>query len=344
MYVKNRPERKFEIYKDISGRGIMDFQKLDEIWPFVRMVKIKKTVSLTGTWEDIDHVLIYLAHGHGKYIVDGVHYSLKAGDVIIMPPYAKHIIMIENEKTTIQYILHFDFFGSKERMKIPHQSAFAVGERIEVPKREEILEGKCLVATVPEKERFRFENQFLSMYGEFAKRGFASDVMLRGMATQFLVGCFRLKQKNSYQDGNNQAGCKSWKLLEQALEYIYLHYQEEDINNNQIAEAVQISPNYLSKLFQKYLGMSLHKYLVSYRIEMAQRLIMKENCNITEAALASGFTSIHAFSKAFKQKKGISPSEYISVVTKVEDGKEECIKGDEDSEDYSKNRQIYYNQ
>ncbi|MGI6070913.1 MAG: AraC family transcriptional regulator [Blautia sp.] len=323
----------------------MDFHKLDEISPFVRMVKIKKTVSLTGTWEDIDHVLIYLAHGYGKYIVDGVHYSLKAGDVIIMPPYAKHIIMIENEKPTIQYILHFDFFSDVQRMQIPHQSAFAVGERIEVPAKEELLEGKCFVATVPEKERFRFENQFLSMYGEFAKRGFASDVMLRGMAIQFLVECFRLKQKHSYHEGEGQAGCKSWKLMEQALEYIYLHYQEEDINNTQIAEAVQISPNYLSKLFQKYLGMSLHKYLVSYRIEMAQRLIMKENYNITEAALASGFTSIHAFSKSFKQKKGISPSEYISVVTKVEDGKEEeRTKEDRDDEDYSRNRQIYYNQ
>lgn len=323
----------------------MDFHKLIDISPFVRMVKIKKTVSLTGTWEDIDHVLIYLAHGHGKYIVDGIHYSLKAGDVIIMPPYAKHIIMIENEKPTIQYILHFDFFSEAKRMLIPHQSALAVGKRVEIPKREEILEGKCFVATVPEKERFRFENQFLSMYGEFAKRGFASDVMLRGMAMQFLVGCFRLRQRKSYQDGTNQAGCKSWKIMEQALEYIYLHYQEEEMNNTHIAEAVQISPNYLSKLFQKYLGMSLHEYLVSYRIEKAQRLIIKENHNITEAALASGFTSIHAFSKSFKQKRGISPSEYISMVTKVEDGKEEApALQDEDKEDYSRNRQIYYNQ
>ena len=88
------------------------------------MVKIKKSVSLTGTWEDIDHVMIYLNQGEVKCIVEGVTYILREGDLLIMPPHARHIVMIENEKPTTQYIFHFDFFYDEERARIPHQSAF----------------------------------------------------------------------------------------------------------------------------------------------------------------------------------------------------------------------------
>ena len=184
------------------------------------------------------------------------------------------------------------------------------------------------------------------MYGEFAKKEFASDVMLRGMAMQFLTYCFRLRKRNSYSGEKTPVRHnKSWNTMERALEYIYLHYRDVELDNMQIAEAIEVSPNYLSKLFKKYLGMSLHKYLVSYRMEVAQRLIVRKNYNITEAALESGFASIYAFSKAFKQKRGISPSEYAAMQIKGENGKKaEDTKETQDGEDYNEKKQIYYNQ
>ncbi|MDC7291642.1 AraC family transcriptional regulator [Blautia schinkii] len=325
----------------------MDLSRYEDIAPFVRMVKIKKSVSLSKTWEDIDHVLIYIAHGHGDYFIKGQRYSMKTGDLIIMPPYFSHFLMTRDEKMLTQYVVHFDLFMDKERELIPHQTAYGKKNEIYLPEKENLMHGEIFYTTVPQKERYVIENLFLNMYREFTKKTCGSEVMLRGMMMQLLITSLRMRRKgHSLKASQNTVGHKSWKLIEQALEYIYLHFNEDNLDNAKISEAVKVSPNYLSKIFREYLGISLHKYLISYRIERAQYYIMNNNCNITEAASMSGFSSIHAFSKSFKQLKGISPSAYMETLLKVDEpgGEDEYSTEGNDYEDYNTETHIYFNQ
>lgn len=60
--------------------------------------------------------------------------------------------------------------------------------------------------------------------------------------------------------------------------------------------------------------MPLHRYVVRLRVEKAQQLLLTGRCNITEAAAATGFSSIHVFSKTFKAVLGLSPSAYLEGV------------------------------
>ncbi|OYP21798.1 hypothetical protein CG709_07675 [Lachnotalea glycerini] len=82
--------------------------------------------------------------------------------------------------------------------------------------------------------------------------------------------------------------------------------------NNTIASDIGVSPNYLTKVFQEYLGMSLHKYILNIKIEKAQQILLAGNANVTETAEKCGFSSIHVFSKTFRNIVGISPSEFLN--------------------------------
>ena len=315
----------------------MNLQDFEDIQPYVRMIKIKKNVYLDGAWDDIDHVLIYVAQGMVEYILDGKRYYMQAGDFILIPPYMNHLGIKKNADPLVQYIVHFDFYSDPERMKVPHQSASDLEVKYLIPEREEILKGRSFFASVCPKERFRFENLFLAMYRDFFQAEEGCMLMLRGEMLQLLILIIRcLAAQGEKQQESAQKKSKSWKLVENALEYIYLHYDEE-LDNEKISEAVDASPNYLSKLFQNYIGVSLHNYVLNFRLDRAQKLLASEKYNITEVAMKCGFSSVHAFSKVFKKKRGCNPGAYVEMM------KSSGLM-DVDKLDYDPKQRIYFNQ
>ena len=315
----------------------MNTREIENIQPFVRMVKIKKAVHLEGAWEDLDQLMIYVAKGSLDYIMEGTRYHLEEGDFIIIPPYMYHIAAKSNTDPLVQYIVHFDFYDDPERVQIPHQSAIKLEKKYLIPERERILKDKPFQGKIQVKERFNFEKIFMTMYREYSQRENGYPLLIKGLMLQMLTMLARCQ--SIQKSGELAQPCrksKSWKLVEGALEYIYLHYDSE-LDNERISEAVNASPNYLSKLFQNYIGMSLHSYVLNYRLEKAQQLILSGKCNITEAALCCGFTSVHTFSKAFKQKRGVNPSAYVELMENSE-----LVTLEE--QDYDLQKRIYFNQ
>jgi AraC-like DNA-binding protein len=110
------------------------------------------------------------------------------------------------------------------------------------------------------------------------------------------------------------------------------------MDNVSISEAIDVSPNYLTKIFQNFLGYSLHQYVIRFRIEKAEHLLKKYQVNITEAAINSGFSSIHVFSKIFKIHTGMTPSEYVNNLTYTDKSKEKDSREKQNEEAY-----IFYN-
>lgn len=90
----------------------MDLNDFENIQPFVRMVKIKKSLKLEGGWEDLDHVMIYIAHGSAVYNIADSSYLLETGQLILIPPYLYHDLARQGDENLVQYILHFDLFTS----------------------------------------------------------------------------------------------------------------------------------------------------------------------------------------------------------------------------------------
>lgn len=96
-----------------------------------------------------------------------------------------------------------------------------------------------------------------------------------------------------------------------SLDYIYAHLQEP-LSVTQIADAIQLHPNYLSTLFKKEMGISISAYIQRERIKMAENLLKYSEFSATDISNYLCFSSHSHFIKVFRQHTGHTPREYRS--------------------------------
>lgn len=87
------------------------------------------------------------------------------------------------------------------------------------------------------------------------------------------------------------------------------HYGEK-IALGDVANALQISPNYLSELFRRHKDQTFSEYLLALRIEHAKVYLLDVQYNVAEVSTLVGFSDSRYFSSSFRRVCGMSPSEY----------------------------------
>lgn len=97
--------------------------------------------------------------------------------------------------------------------------------------------------------------------------------------------------------------------LNDVLQYLHQHWQE-NLSVAQLAAQVYVSPNYLSRFFNKYLGTTITEYLLNLRMQAAVELLENDPGSITEIAMKTGFPSATTFIRTFKQRYGMTPKRY----------------------------------
>ncbi len=78
----------------------------------------------------------------------------------------------------------------------------------------------------------------------------------------------------------------------------------------QVAKEVGCSPFYLSRMFSKEKGQTIPQFVRHLRLEKAAELLRGGRHNVTEAAMAVGYSSLSHFSQAFHQQFGCCPGLY----------------------------------
>lgn len=63
--------------------------------------------------------------------------------------------------------------------------------------------------------------------------------------------------------------------------------------------------------------MTMHRYIMNYRIEKALQLIISSNLSFNEIAVLSGFKTQSHFTKCFKRITGKLPSDYRTPITAI---------------------------
>ncbi|MFI0347897.1 MAG: helix-turn-helix transcriptional regulator [Chthoniobacterales bacterium] len=76
------------------------------------------------------------------------------------------------------------------------------------------------------------------------------------------------------------------------------------------ASAANCSAAYLSRTFSEYTGMTITRYLRNLRLEKAAELLRSGNYNVTEAAMAVGYSSLSNFSKIFADMFEMCPCSF----------------------------------
>ena len=94
-----------------------------------------------------------------------------------------------------------------------------------------------------------------------------------------------------------------------AVDFIRRNYAG-DISVAEIARAVNLSRSALFELFRLTYGMPPHEYLTQYRLSVAKNMLTNTSLAITGIAEQTGFRDIYAFSRRFREKNGVPPSEY----------------------------------
>ena len=82
------------------------------------------------------------------------------------------------------------------------------------------------------------------------------------------------------------------------------------INVDDIAKELNISHSYLSRKFKKEVGMSPYDFLMSKRIEIAQKLLAETNLDIVRIADESGFSSQSNLTRYFTKYVSLPPLKY----------------------------------
>jgi AraC family transcriptional regulator len=91
--------------------------------------------------------------------------------------------------------------------------------------------------------------------------------------------------------------------------YIREHI-DEPLNREVLAGVAGFSVPHFHRIFTGCVGENITSYVRRVRLERAGRKLRMGAVDITEVALAAGYDSHAAFSKAFKQHFGLSPSQF----------------------------------
>ena len=109
------------------------------------------------------------------------------------------------------------------------------------------------------------------------------------------------------------AGNSENEIIRRAQQYISEHVREK-LTVPLVARHVDVSPSYLTALFRKNLQISPGEYVRRIKLQESKQMIREDNMNFTEIAAALQYSTVHHFSRQFKDKLGITPTEYAKSV------------------------------
>lgn len=126
------------------------------------------------------------------------------------------------------------------------------------------------------------------------------DMMIYSVLEDIRIYFTRVYQKNQN---------KSKMPIRIAKKYIQENF-DSPITLEEVAEAISLSPAYLSTLFKKEIGIKFSDYLISCRMEKAKQLLKESGESMQIIAEQVGYSDAKYFSKTFLKTVGLKPSEY----------------------------------
>jgi AraC-like DNA-binding protein len=100
--------------------------------------------------------------------------------------------------------------------------------------------------------------------------------------------------------------------IEKVLNYINLNYTRK-ISLTEMARQFGMNISAFSRYFKLKTGKTLIRYINEMRISYACKLLQENSQSISQVCYESGFNNISNFNRFFKEKMGVTPSDYIAV-------------------------------
>ncbi len=95
--------------------------------------------------------------------------------------------------------------------------------------------------------------------------------------------------------------------------YIKKNYHK-NITLEEIADSVYLSPSYASRIFKENQGITITDYISKVKLEEAKKMLQNPEYKIDYIAEKLGYNDASYFSKVFRRKEGMSPTQYRRIV------------------------------
>lgn len=106
---------------------------------------------------------------------------------------------------------------------------------------------------------------------------------------------------------------KTTRIMRQVDTYLHKNYMH-DISLDSVAQIINFSPFYFSKLFKQHFQTNFIDYLTEIRISTAKEILKDPTKSAKDIGIMVGYTDPNYFAKIFKKKTGMTPTEYRNHV------------------------------
>lgn len=144
------------------------------------------------------------------------------------------------------------------------------------------------------------------MFRSFAKCSLNPEADFYGFFYLFFYTVMKYCESNSIKEKERVT---QNIYIAQILSYINRHYNEP-ISLDRLADALHLTPQYISKIIKENIGQGFKEYLVELRLEHAKTLIKTTNKTLLSIGEECGFPNNKSFINYFKQEFGVTPSQY----------------------------------
>jgi len=228
------------------------------------------------------HMIHFVLKGKGEVHINEHIFHLNAGDAFLIP--AGKVSYYEASKEDPWCYTWINFMGINSQMYLY-----------------QLLTSNDDIYIIHSLDTMKYKNcifDIFSILGTPTSQYFqANGILYKIMAMLF--------QDIEFQES-------SWdknSVIDEVKFYLDINYAEK-IKLQDVAKAYGIHPNYLTRIFHEKYGASPKQYLMDLKLKKAGRLLATTKLNISIIASSLGFDDQLSFSKYFKKKFGVSPSEY----------------------------------
>lgn len=230
--------------------------------------------------------LTYVDQGSLHSVADGQDLLLEQGDIMIYTPDQWHMQYADIGVAPRFVTISFDLSGQdlellkNRKLKAPQQAVTLLQQMLREQEAPDDHSGDMMIAML---------NQLLV-------------ILLRQAAAP---NAAKLKTSNALHSEN--------EIIRRAQQFISAHIREK-LTVPLVARRVDVSASYLTALFHKNLQISPGEYIRRIKLQESKQMIRENSMTFTEIAAALQYSTVHHFSRQFKEKFGITPTEYAKSV------------------------------
>lgn len=149
---------------------------------------------------------------------------------------------------------------------------------------------------------------------------FGSDQVIQSRLELLLINIYRRGESISTKQRTLLPQQKqNYKIITRDVLSILESSISEKLTLYDISKSLSLSVSQITQVFRKETGKSIIDHFIDMKIDEAKRLISEGNLNFTQIAEHLGYENIYYFSRAFKSKTGMAPTELAQSVKKNEE-------------------------